>query len=314
LRQVNIFASQLYISTASGTAVRIGPVGTGLPTSSGQTITNLPGIPATTGSPYAFVLLDLSAGVAGLDTLYYADDSATVGGIRKYSLVGGTWVSNGAVNAPTPYRSVTARIVDGSVFLFAVRSANELVTLTDASGYNGAFSGTPSLLISAGTATAFRGVAFAPGTPLAVTLASFTAQGGADRIAVAWETVSEQDNAGFNLYRSDSAAGPQTLLGFTPSQAPGAGQGFAYSYEDLAVQPGQTYWYWLEDVSLGGATTLHGPVSATVQTPTAVRLAGAVDASAAGPANDGWPAGALAVLALALMLWRRRMAQHASRP
>ena len=56
-------------------------------------------------------------------------------------------------------------------------------------------------------------------------------------------------------------------------KAPGSTQGFAYTYDDLAVQPGQTYWYWLEDVSLGGATTLHGPVSATVSVPTAVTLA-----------------------------------------
>jgi hypothetical protein len=123
---------------------------------------------------------------------------------------------------------------------------------------------------------------------LVVTLASFTAQGGADRIAVAWETVSEQDNAGFNLYRSDSAAGPQTLLAFMPSQAPGAGQGFAYSYEDLVVQPGQTYWYWLEDVSLSGVTTLHGPVSATVQTPTAVTLNSVTASPAAASSALPW--------------------------
>jgi hypothetical protein len=109
-------------------------------------------------------------------------------------------------------------------------------------------------------------------SPLGVFLASFTAQGGADRVTVTWETVGEQGNAGFNLYRADSATGPLTLLAYVPSQAPGAGQGFAYSYEDLAVQPGQTWWYTLEDVSLSGATTLHGPVSATVQTPTAVTL------------------------------------------
>ena len=101
--------------------------------------------------------------------------------------------------------------------------------------------------------------------PLAVTLASFAAQGQADRVVVSWETLSEANNAGFNVYRADNAAGPQTLLAYVPSQAPGSTQGFAYSYDDLAVQPGQTYWYWLEDVSLSGATTLHGPVSATVQ-------------------------------------------------
>ncbi len=111
-------------------------------------------------------------------------------------------------------------------------------------------------------------------TPLAVALASFAAQAQAGRVVVTWETVSERSNAGFNLYRSEDAAGPLTLLAALPSHAPGSTAGAAYSYEDLDVQPGQTYWYTLEDVSLSGATTLHGPVSATLQGPTAVRLAG----------------------------------------
>ncbi|MEZ4769266.1 MAG: hypothetical protein R2844_12670, partial [Caldilineales bacterium] len=112
------------------------------------------------------------------------------------------------------------------------------------------------------------------------------------------ETVSELDNAGFNLYRGDSAAAPQTLLAYVPSQAPGSAQGFAYTYEDLDVQPGETYWYWLEDVSLGGATTLHGPVSVTFVGPTAVVLNN-VSASSAGAAGLPW-SGALAALVLAL--------------
>jgi hypothetical protein len=37
-----------------------------------------------------------------------------------------------------------------------------LVSLVDASGYNGAFAGTPTLLASSAANTAFRGVAFAP--------------------------------------------------------------------------------------------------------------------------------------------------------
>lgn len=40
------------------------------------------------------------------------------------------------------------------------------------------------------------------------------------------------------------AAGAQTLLAYLPSQAPGSTQGFTYTYDDLVVQPGQTYWYW----------------------------------------------------------------------
>jgi hypothetical protein len=147
--------------------------------------------------------------------------------------------------------------------------------------------------------------------PLAVTLASFTTQGGADRVTVAWETVSEIDNAGFNLYRSASAAGPQTLLAYVPSQGPGSSQGFAYSYEDLAVQPGQTYWYWLEDVSLSGATTLHGPVSATVQAPTAVTLSGLQAIASPGPGP--LTALFLALLAGAAGLIRRQMMRSSLR-
>ena len=143
-------------------------------------------------------------------------------------------------------------------------------------------------------------------SPLAVTLASFTAQGGMDRVLVAWQTVSELGNAGFNLYRAADPAGPQTLLGYVPSQGPGSSQGFAYSYDDLDVQAGQTYWYWLEDVSLAGATTLHGPVSATVQAPTAVTLS-AMDASPAAAAAWPW-LWLLAGAGAALAIGRRRRA------
>ncbi|HSN77014.1 MAG TPA: hypothetical protein VL334_18225, partial [Anaerolineae bacterium] len=161
--------------------------------------------------------------------------------------------------------------------------ANQNVWNYHTSAWNAVTRGTDSGACASGAIDCFvegTGIAayspfvVGPSQPLAVTLASFTAQGGVDRVLVAWETVSETSNAGFNLYRSDSAAGPQTLLGYVPSQAPGSTLGFAYSYEDLAVQPGETWWYTLEDVSLNGATTLHGPVSATVQTPTAVTLSG----------------------------------------
>jgi N-acetylneuraminic acid mutarotase len=136
------------------------------------------------------------------------------------------------------------------------------------------------------------------GTTLAVTLAAFSALQQNDTVRVNWETVSEVGNAGFNLYRSDSAAGPLALLNWLPSQAPGSTVGFAYSYEDRAVLPGQTLHYFLEDVSLSGATTLHGPVSVTIQTPTAVRLAGLETGSQVG-IGWGWLL-ALAASGLAL--------------
>ena len=121
--------------------------------------------------------------------------------------------------------------------------------------------------------------------PLAVTLASFDAVAEGSHVQVAWQTVSEINNTGFNLYRSISATGPGDLLAFVPTQNPGSTQGASYSYQDSAVTPGETYWYWLEDVSTSGATTRHGPVSATVQTPTAVAV---TQFSASGGTGGAW--------------------------
>ena len=43
-------------------------------------------------------------------------------------------------------------------------------------------------------------------SPLAVDLAAFTATAGADGVTLAWETVSETDNAGFNVYRAEGGS------------------------------------------------------------------------------------------------------------
>jgi hypothetical protein len=142
--------------------------------------------------------------------------------------------------------------------------------------------------------------------PQAVTLASFDAQAMADRILLSWETVSEANNAGFNLYRSSSPAAPDALLAYVPSQAPGSTQGASYSFDDTEVAAGETWYYWLEDVDLNGATTLHGPVSATLQAPTAVTL-DALQAQAVAPDSvSGWGALVAALIAAAGVLGVRR--------
>jgi hypothetical protein len=146
----------------------------------------------------------------------------------------------------------------------------------------------------------------ADSTPLAVTLANFDAQAMLDRILLSWETVSEMNNAGFNLYRSASPAAPDALLAFVPSQAPGSTQGASYSFDDTEVAPGETWYYWLEDVDLNGATALHGPASATLQAPTAVTVT-ALEAQAATPGSVTiWGALAAALIAAAGVLGVRR--------
>ncbi len=170
LRQAAIFGSQLYVTDSSGSAVRLGTVGAGLPTVAGQTIANLPGF-ATAGSPYAFFFADLG-GTPGVDTVYVTDDSASPpGGVSKYSLVAGEWTGNGTVGAAADsYRGITGVVTGTSVTLFAVRKGGsaatgggELVSIVDATGYNGAFTSPPSAAFAtAAPNTAFRGVALSP--------------------------------------------------------------------------------------------------------------------------------------------------------
>ncbi len=161
---LGIFGGGLYLSTENSSP-RISSVGTGLPTTGGQTLIGLPGIPES-GSPDGFYLADLSPSVLGLDTLYVADDTI---GLQKFSLVNGLWVSNGTIGVDDDdYYALTAKITSSGVTLYTVRRAerNEgggvLVRLTDTSGYNGAFTGTPVVLATAAADTAFRGVSLAP--------------------------------------------------------------------------------------------------------------------------------------------------------
>ncbi|MGQ9491035.1 MAG: alpha-1,6-glucosidase domain-containing protein [Anaerolineae bacterium] len=120
--------------------------------------------------------------------------------------------------------------------------------------------------------------------PLAVTLASFTATTSANGVALAWETVSEQNNADFNIYRAEAilpgndfngSAGPWTRLNpaLIPAAAPGSSEGHAYTFTDATVQPGVTYWYLLEDVALDGTATQHPPIQVTVGEPNSIKLA-----------------------------------------
>ena len=160
LRALGIFAGQLYASSQSG-AFRLSTIGTGTPTTSGQTITNLPGFPTATGSPYSFFFADLDAGVAGVDTVYVADDGGT---IQKYSLVSGNWTANGTI-ALSSVRGLTATVSGSNVTLY-VTNGSSFQTMTDASGYNATISGSLTSLGTAGTNKAFRGIALAPASSL----------------------------------------------------------------------------------------------------------------------------------------------------
>jgi uncharacterized repeat protein (TIGR01451 family) len=163
-RVPNIFNGQLYISSASSTYQGISAVGSGLPTSSGETTTLLPGFPTATGpSPYGFVLFDMDAGVAGLDTAYVSDDRAIAsgGGVQKWTFNGTTWTLAYTLNSglTAGARGLTGTVVGGTAVLYATTAdtPSKLVKVTDTDA-SAAF----TTLATAPANTAFRGVAFAP--------------------------------------------------------------------------------------------------------------------------------------------------------
>jgi hypothetical protein len=149
-RVANIFDGQLYLSSASGTFLGVGTLGTGLPTTTGQIPSLLNGFPTATGpSNYDFFFADP-------DTLYVADDRATgAGGIEKWTRTAGLWTLQYtlAVSPLTGCRGVCGQISGGQVTLFATTTANALVSVVD----TGAAS-TFTTLTTGATNTAYRGV------------------------------------------------------------------------------------------------------------------------------------------------------------
>lgn len=162
-RSLIVSNGQLYASSTSG-ALRLTTVGTGLPVTAGQPMVNLPGLPAT-GSPYQFLIVNAGS---GMDVLYLAHDNL----LRKYSLSGGTWLSNGTIGvASDKYRAVTGQLnANGTVKLYAIRrndnataAGGEIVTLTDSTGYNSDFSGVvPAVIIKTNEQNVFRSIVMAP--------------------------------------------------------------------------------------------------------------------------------------------------------
>jgi hypothetical protein len=163
-RAVNIFDGQLYVASQKG-SIRIATVGTGIPTTAGQKITNLMGFP-TSGNPDAFFFADLDPVTPGVDTLYVADDTSNGGEIQKYSLVGSNWIANGSIIAPNVH-GLTAIVTGTSVNLFATTSgvdgtSGTLYNFTDNTGYNSPVNGQASMPYSASTNQAYRGITLAP--------------------------------------------------------------------------------------------------------------------------------------------------------
>jgi hypothetical protein len=159
VRAIGIFGNQLYSSSASAGFIGVSTVGSGVPTTTGQSSTLI----SATGNganEYQFYLLDRDATVAGLDTMYVADQTA---GLEKYSWDGSTWTARGTVAGI--YTGLVAQVNGSNADIYVTSGTatnNSIVKITDSAAFNATISGSPTTLVSAGTNKVFRGLAFAP--------------------------------------------------------------------------------------------------------------------------------------------------------
>jgi hypothetical protein len=101
----------------------------------------------------------------------------------------------------------------------------------------------------------------------AVTITGFNAKAQNSQIVLGWQTLSETNNAGFNLYRSTSPFGPWTSKinsSLIPVCSGCSVMGGTYSQTDGSASAGKIYYYRLESVELSGGTQQFGPVSAQI--------------------------------------------------
>ena len=257
-RYVNIFNGQLYTTSASGTTFGVLAVGSGLPTTAGQTATLLNGFPTVggtpTASPYDFYITPDG------NTVYVSDDGAVTGtgrgGLQKWTKSSGTYTLAYTLKTglTAGLRSLAYGGVDGSgnSIFYATDAATltNLVTVTD-SGAAATF----ATLATAATNTAFRGVevlgagvAVGPQIPAAPTLSAVADD---QKVTLTW--TASPGAASYSLYRSNST-GTETVyltgLGGT-------------SFTDTGLTNGTTYYYKVTASNAAGESPKSNEVSAT---------------------------------------------------
>ena len=169
MRVIGIINDQLYASRSSVTAGGINTVGIGVPKTANTTAKQLPGFPSNNNvlSPFGFVAFDRD-NVAGLDTLYIADDrTVSGGGVQRWHLKNNTWAMDGVLSTgvSSGARGLTGFMSGANIVLVATTSepggaSTRLVSFTDNGSTAAGIMATT--LATAAANTAFRGVCLAP--------------------------------------------------------------------------------------------------------------------------------------------------------
>lgn len=168
-RTLNIASGQLFGTTNTPNFTAVFAVGTGLPTTAGQSAGLLYGLPAS--QPYGFAFFDRTRAIGGLDTLYIADDRtiAVGGGIQKWTFDGSGWFQVTTFTdglGADGVRGLAAEAQGANIVLYATTvesSGNKLVRVVD----DGSTSPTATVIATAAANTVYRGVALAWVAPVA---------------------------------------------------------------------------------------------------------------------------------------------------
>ncbi len=205
--------TDIFVSHGSGTTLsRIIQI-PGYPTAGPIAATSLTGVvvgTTPTNSYNQFVMFDLSSTEPGLDVMYIASDPAGATGIIKYSKVAGTWTVNGTMASSTDaFRGLTGEATGTDVTLYATRKGitggqQELVLVRDITGYNAAPVAAPvfTVLATAGTNTAFRGVALAPSSALPIKLNFFNGAMINNQVQLKWSAGFEGQLKNYEVEKS----------------------------------------------------------------------------------------------------------------
>ena len=106
---------------------------------------------------------------------------------------------------------------------------------------------------------------------LPVTLSSFTAQAEGGKVILLWRTETEVDNVGFSILRSESRDGKWVEITFVKG-AGNRGMPKDYQFQDVSIEAGKTYYYFLEDIDIFGEKERHNIIKVVVPPAKPARL------------------------------------------
>jgi hypothetical protein len=92
-----------------------------------------------------------------------------------------------------------------------------------------------------------------------VALSNFSGTFSDGQIRVVWSTSNEVNNQGFHLWRATTLTGRRDRMNSALISPKGPGS--TYEWIDEPGRNPQVYYYWLDDVSIYGIVTQHGPIS-----------------------------------------------------